>query len=293
MIQTNLVELAESIGSYLAWTEEVNQKTYMNQLLNAAYGEALEEFHRSVAAGGKQLAHMYEYGTVPFHEPHPGIPMLNPMDGAARLWVDIIEGRGQVKDISFQFRPATVRNPKKIGKDYGVAQNVLDNLMVNRGKKYVFTWRARVTELGQEVTVTPKKPDRKIFVPTDIEGDQGGVKGGPGFQWADSSTWSPGDSQDPNQPQAGSFSAFFAGYWAGTGAEIMARSMERNVSIDVKRAEKIIQKEVKNKVLPAGTSLASYAAAAGNKFRKQWTIRIREHEDYPVLERGEMGDIVL
>lgn len=293
-MMTNLEELAEAIYGYIEGSKGIEQADYMDGVLRVAHAEALEDFHALVAGHGKAMGHMYEYGTVPIHDAAPGGIMLSPTDQSARLWVDILAGGGGVKDISFMYRDAVMPNPKKTPENTGgVSDKILQHLQINKGKQYVFRQRAEITDQLESVTVEPtgEGDNTHVFVPVNIEGDQMGKKGGWGVQWAESSTWTPGDPEPGADVQPASFVGVFAAYWRGAGAATMMRSVEIQVDRDVKILDEIIQSNVDPHLKSVKAISMRGAALRGGKARKQWTLRIKELQRQQYTER-EIGDII-
>ena len=130
-----------------------------------------------------------------------------------------------------------------------------------------------------------------VFVPVNIEGDQMGKKGGWGVQWAESSTWTPGDPEPGADVQPASFVGVFAAYWRGAGAATMMRSVEIQVDRDVKILDEIIQSNVGATMKSARSTNVKAAEARGRKTRKQWTLRVKELQQQQFTER-EIGDII-
>lgn len=278
-ISTNLAQLSEMIGSYIGMSEGIEQKIYMDSIITQAWEDAKPLFHIDAAAeaastSGLNIKHMYEYGTAGITRGRS--KRINPTSPQARLWVDTLTGKGGVKTASWVFRPATQMNPKHTTESTGgIAQETLDKLRVNTGKKqYRFKQKAMVYETGISVKILPKDA-KALFVPL-IEGVDGATaeERRKGYAWRKHSNTSPGDTSD----STGHFASFFVAWWSEVGHGHMERSMEAQVKGDLERSHiDITAASRKGGIRPVqSTNVNGMAAAGKTKTRKQWTIYAEE-----------------
>lgn len=272
---TNLEQVASDIGRYLGMAEGVQQREYMEGLLDTAYGRAVRQFHKDAAKAAKaqNFSHMYEYGTAGVND-RGRLTNLNPTAKKARLWVDQFLGGGGRRSIGFVFRDATVANPPHTTAETGVAQEELDQLAVNKGKKYYFKKRAEVFERGISVNIYPNEA-KALFVPLAPSGLAGSTRDkARGFTFAKSLRYAPGQAGGE-----GTFTNFFWTWWSTIGAEKMASEMSNEVTRHIREEEKKMGANASLKPAMA-TRVNAVAEAQQKKTRKQFEIKAMQDADW-------------
>jgi hypothetical protein len=277
---TDLEALAEAIGTYLGVADGLESRQYMDSMLEIAHNETVPDFAKAAALSAKKFnfTHMYEYGVA-------GITrgdrqFINPVLPSARLWTDHMVGSGRTKRITFLFRQATRRVPAHTTEETGVAQEELDKLKVNQGKRYVFQNKAEVFEQGIPVSIHGKQKHGRLFIPLKTEGHS--VRGvtakdeARGFTWRRSVRLNPGADTD----SIGQFSEFFFVWWSTEGAERMASSMQRTVDTDLASVESKVSRYRSPLESPKTNSINGTVKRARSKTRKQWTIRAEREAGY-------------
>lgn len=274
-IRTNLDTLAEHIGSYMGMADGVQQKIYVDGLITNAHRLTVPDFTKAAALNAKRhnFVHMYEYGVR-------GITRgdgqtLDPTSQRARLWRDVLLGAGSRKTITFVYRNATQRVPKHTTADTGVAQEELDKLKINQGKKYVFFQKAEVFEEGIDVNIFPKQRDGRLFVP--LRGTS--FRSSPrdqerGFTFVRKLHINPGEMSGAT----GQFSFYFFDWWSSTGNALMAKRMDARVVGDIKRKQAELATLTRGMKSPTASNPKAAAAEARGKTRKQFTVWARREE---------------
>jgi len=198
---------------------------YIDGLVIEAHRMASDQFDITAAATANAgyLTHVFEYGV-------PGIthgPMrhADPTAPTARLWTHQIGGRSGVFNINYLFRPAVTRNPNQTVARTGVKDKYIKRLS---RRKYVFRQRARVTEMGEEVTIKSKH-NRLLFVPFYGKPPRNS-KSKRGYAMV------PGPiTAVPGRNSAGTFTAFWSQWWGSEGSRIMQEHIETQARKDIER----------------------------------------------------------
>jgi len=268
MVTTNLEQLAEDIGAYLGMADGITQRDYMDNIITSAHHQTVPDFVKAAALNAKKFnfTHMYEYGVAGLTRGDKRF--ISPLSPTARLWQDVIVGGGGRKKITFVFRPAKNRVPRHTEEETGVAQEELDKLRINQGKKYVFYNRAEVFEQGIDLNIFPKSA-KLLFVP--LKGTS--FRASPrdearGFTWSKHVHINPGQSTD----SVGQFSAFFFDWWETEGGRFMANRMSAHVTKDIEVVEAEIARNRGPLKPPRSTNITGASARARGKTRKQFTI---------------------
>jgi hypothetical protein len=253
--------------------DAIEQPLYLSNLMDNAHRLTVPDFVKAAAAGAKagNFTHMYEYGVKGLTRGDS--QTIDPTSQRARLWKDVMVGNGSRKLITFVYRNATVRVPKHTTAETGVAQEELDKLKLNQGKKYVFEHKAEVFEDAIDLNIFPKQRNGRLFVPL-----LSGVRIGRvserdysrGFVWAKQVHVNPGEQTGAS----GQFSFFFYNWWGRQGNNLMIGRMDRQVTTDIKRIEKTLPRTGTLKS-PHSTNVQAEAAAARTKYRKQFTMWVR------------------
>lgn len=276
-ISTNLDTLVEHIGSYMGMADGIGQSQYLSELMDNAHRLTVPDFVKAAAAGAKQynFTHMYEYGVRGITRGDS--QTIDPLHQRARLWRDVMVGNGSRKTITFVYRNATQRVPKHTTAETGVAQEELDKLKLNQGKKYVFSHKAEVFEQGIDLTIFPKQRDGRLFVPL-LSGVRIGASTqdqARGFTWAKKVHINPGEMSGAT----GQFSFFFYDWWGRTGNTLMTKRMDKEVVGHIRRKEAELATRRSGALKPPqAIKVESIAAAARAKTRKQFTIWVRQEE---------------
>lgn len=228
---TNIEGLGDLIGAVDGMDAGMNN-SYIAGLITEAHMEAATQFDMVAAAHGTAgfITHMFEYGTAGitrgYRRHH------DPTAAKARLWVHRLVGTGGTFDAGFIFRPALSPNPKPTVKHTKVEKQYLDRLSK---REYTFRQRAMVMETGLQVTIRPKA-SKRLFVPFYGQEPTGDPSNKRGFAMV------PGPLRvTPGAEAAGTFTAFWNGWWRTEGTRMMEQNIERRVDNDtrevMKRAE--------------------------------------------------------
>jgi hypothetical protein len=273
--KTNFGNLAENIGYYMGIAEGADQKSYVSGLMESAHDKTVPAFVKESAAvaKSKNFAHMYEYSVRGINRGDGSL--INPTSQRARLWKDVLLGSGTRRTISFMYRDAVQRVPKHTTAETGVAQEELDKLKLNQGKRYVFAHKAEVFEEGIDVNIHPKQQGGMLFVPL-----LGGARLGRvserdqarGFTWAKKLHIVPGEMSGAT----GQFSAHFFKWWSSEGNVLMVNHMEKTVTKHVKEVEAKVGLNRGSLRGPKSSSITSATERSAAKVRKQFTIWARE-----------------
>lgn len=275
-IRTNLDTLVEHIGGYLGIADGIEQPQYLSGLMDNAHRLTVPDFVKAAASGAKagNFTHMYEYGVAGITR--GDTQTIDPLHQRARLWRDVMVGNGSRKFITFTFRNATQRVPKHTTESTGVAQEELDQLQLNKGKKYVFVHKAEVFEQGIDLNIHPKQRNGKLFVPLRGTSFKASDKDeARGFTWARKVHINPGEMSGATDQ----FSFFFYNWWGRTGNNLMIERMDKAVTSDIRRSEATLPKASTLKS-PKSINVNAIANTARAKTRKQFTIWVRKEDGF-------------
>lgn len=281
-VTTNLGKLAEDIGTYLGMADGIEQKVYMREMMQDAHEATVPDFVRAAGLAVNQFNfnHMYEYGVTGVTRGDKR--MINRNAPSARLWTDVMIGTGRNQLITFIYRPALVRVPKHTEEDTGVDQEILDQLKLNKGKRYVFQHKAEVTEEGQQVRIRPLGRQGVIFVPLQKEAIPASTREWKrGYAFRKSVIRNPGRDTDAQ----GQFSFFFFDWWSSIGGDKITEYMQRQVTADIERTQAAMGRNEGDMRTPAQTNIKAESKAARGKTRKQWTISARRERVNGIDER--------
>lgn len=271
--ETNLDALGEIFGAITGIQEGLKDPVYMDGLLKAAHSQATKEFDLAAAATAQtgHMSHMWEYGTPGITGGPPKFP--DPTSPAARLWVHKMIGKGGDQIITFTFREAIQRNPRLTTAQTGVPSKYLRKMS---RRKYIFRWKARVIETGEEVEITPKN-GHLLFVPFYGEEERSERPRGRGYQMYPADRKGP-IKVNPGATQAGSFTKFWASWWDARGSQIIDDSVELSVDSDVNAViDAAALRASKSRPVPAGTGLLAAKTAKSSK-ETAATLRARATE---------------
>lgn len=214
-IDVDLREMAEFLGAALAVSDIDVNSEYVDNVLNVAIGEADDLFNQlaaSAAMSGARISHMYEWGTIGINDRGETNMYQDPMDRRARLWTNIVTGRGGNKMLSIKFEKSVATVPKPDSETTGMSEDVIASL-----KDHVFVWKALVLESGQNVTIKRKPGTKKLLIPYYPQGDAmfSNYDKDRGFTLRNGPiTHSPGETGG----NAGQFLKFWESYWGDGGA---------------------------------------------------------------------------
>jgi hypothetical protein len=278
--KTNIEQLAADIGAYIGMMDGIDQRTYVQDLIHSAHDSTIPEFVKAAAKSAVRynFTHMYEYGVAGITRGDK--QFINPVLQSARLWTDVMVGSGSRGTITFVYRDAVRRVPKHTTEETGVAQEELDKLKLNQGKRYVFQHKAEVFEEGVDLNIHPKQKDGKLFVPlrgTSFKANERDQARG--FTWAKKVHINPGEMSGA----VGQFSWYFFNWWSKEGSVFITKNMDTMVTEHVKRAEAELGKSRGTLQSPASTNVTGAAKAAEARVRKMFTIWAREEADRKVV----------
>lgn len=205
----------EALDGYInTLNATIKTPRYMGPVLEYAHGVMAEEFNNHMDRLAAATHDNDDYMDSPFHHVYEwdmvGVPQ-------GRLWSNRLEGHGARRWATFNWRASkrTVPVPD-------------DELGPNAGERafkriHVFVWKAMVMEFDTEVTVTPKRGKW-------LGWESSGEKSIDGLEFSRGPvTFNPGGGNT-----TGSFTAAYAAWWGGAGAEAIfdreiRRTMERNL----------------------------------------------------------------
>jgi hypothetical protein len=268
---TNLDTLVEHIGAYQGMADAIESPKYLSDLMTNAHRLTVPDFVKAAAAAAKEdnFTHMYEYGVRGLTRGDS--TTINPLSQRARLWKDVMVGNGSRKLITFVYRNATQRVPKHTTEETGVAQDELNKLQLNQGKKYVFSHKAEIFEQGIDLNIHPKQREGVLFVPLRNSGITGTARDQTrGYTWRKKLHINPGKLEGAD----GQFSFFFYNWWGRAGNNLMITRMDKQVTADIKRTEATLPKRGTLKS-PRSINVPADAAVARAKYRKQFTMWVR------------------
>lgn len=228
-IFTNLEALGDVIGALRGIGDGVEADEYMEGVIRQAHGHAANAFNMAAAATAKtgSIAHMYEFST-------PGITKgqalhPDPTSPDARLWIHTLIGHGGSMELGYSFRLARERNPRPTTADTGVASKYIAKLS---RRKYVFWNKAMVMETGRPVEIKAHNSDF-LFVPFYGEPPTNPLYNRGYLMW-DSTRLGPLIAH-PGAQTKGNFTAFWQGWWASAGNQVMTDQIELDVTMDIER----------------------------------------------------------
>jgi hypothetical protein len=228
--KADLDAVLEMIGTFEGINEAYSDAQYLDDTVTRAHREASLQFDLAAAAsaGAGYLSHVYEFGVPGITAGPPRIS--DPTSPAARLWTHNISGTKGMYSINYVFRPAVVPNPQPTKARTGVPSKYLRKLSK---RKYVFHSKAFVMETGMEVEITSKE-GRRLFVPFYGMPKQVGNKT---YMMYDAEKHGPINTT-PGRNTAGTFTAFWEGWWAAQGTKIMEDNITESASADMALAFK-------------------------------------------------------
>lgn len=223
-----IAEISGTLAGIKYITEDTDK--YMETLLREAHGDATKEFDKAAASMGAAgaIKHMFEYGTAGVT---PGPQMFSPLDTRAHLWEHRLIGKGGNMEVSFNFKPAMVPNPKPTTESTGVEARYLKFLS---NRKYVFWNRALVMEMGTEVSIKAKN-GQYLFVPFYGNPSYNNFSNNRGYMMWDSNKFGPIRSI-PGLESRGKFGLLWDGWWSASGQRMMEADVYKNYSNDLKAA---------------------------------------------------------
>lgn len=224
-IAVDLEPLMIALGAAQALAHMTDDKVYIDALLDVAFDEADNEFSREADAYAKTgaIAHMYEWGTVGVNPSRTNM-RLQPSNPAAKLWSNYAVGSGLDRTVGFVYRPSVANVPKPTSGKTGMSQNVIESM-----RDYQFTWKARVMEEGEMVTIKPKR--KFLLIPAYPENVNEYWRTNDinrGYRLVDHaiSTF-PGSTR-----YAGAFTEFWYNFWEDRAGEIMDESLAAMIEED-------------------------------------------------------------
>jgi hypothetical protein len=223
----DFTSVIDSLGAGLAIGEISKDQSYLDAIVDAAWGEAEHQFNieaASYAATG-HIKHMYEWGTAGINRGRSNM-RPNPLSERARLWQTTNNGHGLNRVLAYHFKPSLAYVPKPTKRDTGMDPAIIEQL-----QWHVFTWKASVLETGAEVTIMPKG-ENNLLIPYYPEADPGlfspydrrrgyTISKGP-------HTHSPGETGGT----VGTFQTYWTAFWEGRGNKMMDESLEKQIEMD-------------------------------------------------------------
>ena len=213
-----------ALGFAKGLSEGFTSKYYLTSVVEYAFGAMSEAFNDEVMLAAESnagsLQHVYEPGYE--GDPH------------ARLWTNILAGRGEKRQATFEFRNSVmpILNPRERKSDPSdpmseVPDEIIDKLSM---EPYVFRLRAPIMEYGIRTTITPRPGKKRLFIPTFglhyPYKRRGKGNGGPQnfrFEKINVPDWSFSNPQEPSgsQGSVGRFTGQWVAFWAGGGADAL------------------------------------------------------------------------
>lgn len=162
----------------------------MNPVLNLTHGIMEEQFidHMSTLALANPSAyhHVYEWGRVG--------------DPTARLWDDVLIGKGTVRQATFRWRPSKSVVPVTAEAEEVGVQEI-----------HVFIWKAPIMEYSQDITINPHTENGISYFTGPANTNDWELKWFRG----------PVHVRDPGGPYVkGAFTQAYTLWWAGGGAAL-------------------------------------------------------------------------
>ena len=244
-ISIDLEPLIMALGAAQALAHMTDDKVYIDALLDVAFEEADKEFNREADAYARTgaIAHMYEWGTVGVNPARSNM-RLQPSNPASRLWTNYTIGSGMDRTIGFVYRPSVANVPKPTTGKTGMSQNVIESM-----RDYRFTWKAKVMEEGERVTIRPKR--RFLLIPRTEE-----TQGWSGWRTNDInrgymlvnhaiSTY-PGSRR-----YSGNFTQFWYSFWEERAGEMLDKSVATMIEKDY--YPEIVMPRSPSKMRPVGS----------------------------------------
>ena len=221
-LTANFGSVIEGLAASDAYMSLETNLPYYNAVIEYAFMEADNGFNRQAAAyaeAGGNIAHMFEYGTLGVNRQRSNM-RPQPTEERARLWKTFMINKGPTAGASvvYEFKPSFSEVPRPTTIDPVARANM---------RKAVFTWKARIMEENEPVTIRlknaeflliPYRPGAEGFRPHDIKRGYTLTK----FP----------HTQYPGERSAGHFTTFWYKFWQGGGTEVMAEVLERELNAD-------------------------------------------------------------
>lgn len=230
--KVNFDPLLTAIGAVYGISDAADSSQYMNDVLNSIHSKASQQFDNAAAsfATTGRIKHMYEWGTAGINKERTTRRFSDPTSPEARLWVHTSEGEGNIKYIGFDYRLSTVPIPPPTTTKTGVSQEELQKLS---DRRYVFYNKAMVMETGMEVEIVGRHSN-VLFIPfygnpspdaskRDVE------RGFTLYPWPKKGPI----KTRPGKKVAGSFTAFFEGWWKTAGMKSMNQQGDLEFNEDI------------------------------------------------------------
>lgn len=254
-LRADFSSAAKELGKAIALSESANDDGYLADLVRAAHGTVEQTFNTEAAAlaASGRIKHMYEWGTLGINRGRSNV-RPQPMSPRARLWRTQLAGRGLDQTLTYTFMPSVGTTPQPTARDTG-----MDPETVSLMRPHVFTWKARVMETGEVVTVAPKqskfllipifKSEHHLF-PTYVR-KRGYI------MTTESIRFSPG------QRTMGNFTQFWLGFWEGRGG---------------KRMDSLVGRQLENDFIirPTATSARPRKRTMPGEFKKLLAIEVKK-----------------
>jgi hypothetical protein len=218
-LQADFSGVIELIAAGNAMTGSIKDKRYLDLVTDVAWGLADREFNREAAAyaaAGGGIKHMFEWGTLGINRGRSSM-RPDPLSPNARLWETFATGHGLDRYMTFVFKPSVATVPKPTASETG-----MDPEVINQMRDQVFRWKAKVFELGETVTIAPKRSkfllipaypqNRPYMRPNDVKR---------GYMLLQR----PIQAQ-PGRNVAGNFESYWFDFWEGRGGVMVDKSIQ-------------------------------------------------------------------
>lgn len=260
-------EVLSSIGVVKSLTLETMQDSvYLDAVVDTAFKVADTEFNLEAEAYAKSsgnLSHMYEWGTIGINkgQTNARLPASNPN---ARLWTNFTKGTGLDRELFVAFRPSVAMVPKPTQGNSGMSQDIINKL-----KPHVFTWKAQVIELAEEVHIKRTGKTKFLLIPayeqnrpymraSDVKRgymiDAGPINANPGIY-----------------SNSGKFTEFWFGYWMERGNEVLENTVSTMIIEDYRPM--IEKRRTKRTLRPVQTINVKASVAEARKKASEYVTR--------------------
>lgn len=161
-IGIDLTPILYPIAGAQALNRGLKHDTYIDALMDTAFEKADAMFDQEADAMALTgaISHMYEWGTVGVNTGKTNMRMRT-SNPNSRLWTNYSWGTGLDRSISFVYRPSLANVPKPSASQTGMDASVIEALRPQQ-----FTWKAKILEEGQTVTISPKEAEYLLIPAT-------------------------------------------------------------------------------------------------------------------------------
>lgn len=266
---SNLESASSIIGTLRGVADAVESEEFIRMICLRAHDKALDNFNQVAALSASRrrnlrynFNHMYEYGVAGITA---GTPVItDPTSAAARLWVyNTVPAKGGVTTI-VGFRDAQVPNPKPNQRPE-LRKMPRDVVSRMSNKDYYFRERARVTETGEYVQISPRDAKALIFpAPESMNGQ--------GYQFWSSRQY-PLVTQ-PGRYHRGAFTSFFTKWWGSNAEVIINQHAHQSIAGKIGAIQRRMR--ASQSIKPARATNVASAFVKGEKQGKREMLRDSE-----------------